>query len=117
LSDLPPHLRKEQHKIGREGRKSEARLIKHLGGRGRPASGAMPGAKGDIDLGPVLLEAKSTVQASMGLKLDWLLKIASEARSEGKMPALAVSFLTVSGDPIMDGDWCLIPMHRFKELT
>jgi hypothetical protein len=76
----------------------------------------MPGAKGDIDLGQVLLEAKSTTQASMGVKLDWLLKIAREARAEGKSPALSVSFVDPQGQPSLDGEWVMIPMHRFKEM-
>lgn len=60
MVEIPYLLRRNQHKIGKPGRKSEQRLTRELGGRGRPASGAMEGAKGDIDLGPILLEAKST---------------------------------------------------------
>jgi hypothetical protein len=115
---LNPYLRRgDQHPIGKAGRKSEVRLTKTMGGRGRPASGAMEGAKGDIDLGPILLEAKSTVQASIVLKHDWLIKISNEARAEGKMPALAVSFVKPDGMPQMDGDYVLIPMWKFKEIT
>ena len=117
MIDMPYMRRREQHKIGKAGRASEKRLTKDLGGRGRPASGALEGAKGDIDLGPVLLEAKSTTNTSMALKLDWLLKIGREARSEGKTPALAVSFIQPDGRPLVDGEWCLIPMRRFQELT
>ena len=117
MIDMPYMRRREQHKIGKAGRASEKRLTKDLGGRGRPASGALEGAKGDIDLGPVLLEAKSTTNASMALKLDWLLKISREARSEGKTPALSVSFVQPDGTPVMDGDWVLIPMHKFRQLT
>ena len=113
---LPPHMRRAQHKIGSAGRRSEKRLEKDFGVKGRPASGAMEGAKGDIDLGAVLMEAKSTTQESLALKLAWLLKIAHEARSEGKSPALSVSFINEDGKPLLDGEWCLIPMHRFKEL-
>jgi hypothetical protein len=116
MPELPYMLRRQQHRIGKSGRKSEKRLTRDLEGRGRPASGAMAGAKGDIDLGQVLLEAKSTTQASMGVKLDWLLKIAREARAEGKSPALSVSFVDEQGQPLLDGEWCLVPMHRFKEM-
>lgn len=112
-----PYLtRRSNHAVGKSGRASEKRLTRQLGGRSRPASGAMEGAKGDVDLGQVLLEAKSTTQLSMGVKMDWLAKISREARSEGKTPALAVSFITPDGEPRMDGEWVLIPMHRFKEL-
>ena len=51
MTELPYMLRRNQHRIGKAGRKSEERLVKQLGARARPASGAMPGAKGDIDLG------------------------------------------------------------------
>lgn len=111
-----PYLdRKAKHSIGKAGRASEKRLTKQLGGRGRPASGAMDGAKGDIDLGEVLLEAKSTTNASMGIRLDWLLKIAHEARSEHKTPALSVSFVNPDGRPILDGEWVMVPRSFWEE--
>ena len=75
----------------------------------------MPGAKGDIELGPTLLEAKSTRRDSMTIKLDWLCKIAREAMAEGKMPALSVSFVNEHGRPRELGDWVLIPLHKFEE--
>ena len=114
---INPYLnRQTQHRIGKSGRASEKRLTKNLGGRGRPASGAMEGAKGDIDLGSILMESKSTTNASMALKLGWLAKISREAISEGKLPALSVSFITPDGEPVMNGQWVLIPLHKFKEL-
>ena len=115
LTDLPYMVRRNQHRIGKAGRKSEDRLAKTLGGRARPASGAMPGAKGDLDLGVVLLEAKSTMRDSMIIKLDWLAKIGREARAEGKMPALSVSFVDENGRPRQDGEYVLIPLHKFME--
>ena len=116
MTELPYILRRQQHRIGKSGRKSEASLAKALGGRARPASGAMPGAKGDIDLGAFLLEAKSTTQESMILKMAWLLKIAREAKSEGKTPALSVSFVDQAGQPFFDSEWVLVPMYKFKEM-
>jgi len=87
-----------------------------LGGRGRPASGALVGAKGDIALEQFLMEAKSSTRESMTLKLDWLCKIAREARSEGKKAALTISFVTEDGRARLDGDWVLLPLHVFEEL-
>lgn len=116
MNDLPYMMRKTQHKIGRSGRKSEQRLTKDFGGRARPASGALAGAKGDIDLGPMLVEAKSTTQESMGVKLSWLLKIAEEARAEGKSAALAISFVNEEGQPRLDGEWVAISKHKFMEM-
>ena len=116
MTELPYMRRKTQHKIGRSGRKSEQRLTKDLEGRARPASGALAGAKGDIDLGPMLLEAKSTTQESMGVKLSWLLKIAREARAEGKSAALAISFVNEEGQPLLDGEWVCISKQKFQEM-
>lgn len=116
MTEIPFLKRKTQHRIGKSGRASERRLTKDLGGRGRPASGAMEGAKGDIDLGEVLVEAKSTTGASIAVKHSWLAKIGREARMEGKMPALTLSYVNEDSSPVMDGEWALIPLHKFKEL-
>jgi hypothetical protein len=76
----------------------------------------MEGAKGDIVLGDMLLESKSTTQASIGIKHSWLGKINAEARAIGKTPALTVSFVTEDGRPVRDGEWAMIPMHLFREI-
>jgi hypothetical protein len=113
--NVPYLLRRNQHKIGKSGRASEQRLAREMGGRARPASGAMEGAKGDIVFGEVLLEAKSTTNLSLALKHSWLDKIAREARALGKTPALSVSFIREDGKPITDGEWVLVPRYKFEE--
>ena len=80
-----------------------------------PASGAMQGAKGDIDFDRVLMEAKSTTNESLGVKLDWLVKITQEARNACKSPALAVSFVKPDGSPRQFGEWVLVPRHIWQE--
>lgn len=102
-------------RIGGAGRASEARLARKLGGRRRPASGAMAGAKGDFELPGVLLEAKSSTGDSIALKRLWLAKIAAEARAEGKVPALAVSFTYEDGRPVPDGEWVCVPLWLWRE--
>ena len=101
---------------GKAGRTSERLLAKTLGARAQPASGALEGAKGDIELPAFLLEAKSTTQKSMALQLQWLAKIAGEARSIGKPPAVAITFTRPDGHPLLDGEWVAIPLYTFKEL-
>ena len=101
-------------RIGDAGRASEKKLIQELGGRGRPASGALAGAKGDIDLGTILMEAKSTVKDSLSLKLDWLAKITAEARSEGKTAALAITFTRPDGNTVPNGAWVLVPRYVWE---
>ncbi len=115
---LPPVLRRAAARaVGGAGPAAEKRLAKRLGGRQTPASGAMVGAKGDVMLPAMLMEAKSTVRDSLALKLDWLAKIAGEARAQGKVPALAVVFATGDGRPRPDGAWVLMPEAAFRELT
>jgi len=112
-----PYLnRRAKHTIGKAGRKSENRLAKVLGARQRPASGALLGAKGDISFDNILMEAKSTTCSSISIKLAWLLKITHEARSEGKIPALSLSFTRPDGNPYPDGEWVALPLHKYLEL-
>lgn len=114
----PPFLRRlADRRFGLVGRQAEERTAKRLGAKLTPASGALDGAKGDMALGCFLIENKSTVQGRIGLKFDWLAKIAREARTLGKRPALALSFTTGDGRPIVDGKWVLIPEHVFDELV
>lgn len=103
--------------IGTTGRASEKDLSKKLGGRLRPASGAMDGAKGDIVLPDFLMEAKSTINDSLSIKHVWLSKIASEASMDNKQPALSVRFTHGDGKPKNYGDWVMIPRTLFEELT
>lgn len=99
--------------IGEVGRIAEKRLARRIGGKQRPASGAMAGAKGDIVKGPFLVEAKSTVNGSLGLQRDWLSKIASEAENQGLIPALAVTFTDPTGRPRNFGSWVAVPESEF----
>jgi hypothetical protein len=111
-----PYLRRAaQHTIGKAGRASEKKLAKSLGGRQTPASGAMQGAKGDIEFTRVLMEAKSTTAASVSIMLDWLAKITAEARGKNKTPALAVSFVLPNGDARPNGEWVLVPKYVWEE--
>ena len=113
---LIPYLRRRNREhTGTAGRRSEKRVAKEVGGRQTIASGAIEGAKGDIELPDVLMEAKSTVKNSVSIKFDWLSKITGEARSQGKIPALSVSFTTPTGARIVGGDWVMVPMAVWKE--
>jgi len=116
VTELPYVLRRNQRRIGKAGRKSEQRVAKEIGARVRPASGAMPGAKGDMEVRRALVEAKSTTGNSISVNLDWLAKIAREAMAEGKTPALTVSYVDDDGRPRQDGDWVMIPLYMFREL-
>jgi len=117
MTDNPYLKRMAQHVVGRSGRASEVKTTRRMGGKATPASGAMQGAKGDMNLGQFLIEAKSTTSDSMALKLEWLAKISSEARSKGKTPAIAVTFITPDGTPVMNGKWVVLPEYLFDEFV
>jgi hypothetical protein len=100
--------------IGRTGRIAEKRLAKDIKARLTPASGASS-AKGDMVIGEVLVEHKSTINNSMSVKLEWLIKIEGEALATGKTPALVVDFVTPAGQPRNGGRWVMVPERVFKE--
>lgn len=104
-------------KTGEAGRVSESRLAKTLGARLTPASGALVGAKGDMKLPDYLIEAKSTSTNTMSLQLAWAVKISEEALATAKTPAITISFTNDQGKSNRFGDWVLIPLHHYKELT
>lgn len=97
------------------GNKSEKKLAKHLGGKQTPASGAA-NSKGDINLGDIKIEAKSTIKNSLSIKLDWLCKISREAIREGQVPAVSIRYVTENAQPVKYGRWVMIPEDKFKEL-
>ena len=116
MGENPFVTRRAKHAIGRSGRASEKKFAKGLDAKTRPASGAMPGAKGDMSGTRFLVEAKSTTRASTSIKYQWLSKIGLEAKSEGKTPALSVSFVNGDGSPCKDGEWVMIPAYLFREI-
>lgn len=109
-------VRFTERRIGDTGRKAEKKAAKRLGGRTRAASGAVTGYKGDIVLPSFLCENKSTRNASLSIKLDWLEKISREAASEGKAPVLTVQFTDGNGNPVRFGRWVLVEESVFEEV-
>ena len=107
----------DRNKHHKHGQKSEQKTAKRLGGRTRPGSGAVEGAKGDIVLPDYLIENKSTEHASMSLKLGWLDKISREARECGKIPALSIQFVDKAGNSKQHARWVMMPEDDWKEMT
>lgn len=73
----------------------ERTVARSLGGRVRPASGALPGAKGDVSGVRVgewetLVECKRTTNKSLSVKAEWLAKITAEAGT--RIPLLSIEF-------------------------
>lgn len=103
--------------IGKVGRTAERRLAERVGGRQTVGSGNQVGDKGDIRLQDVLIESKATEASSVSVKLEWLAKIAQEARAKGLTPALALQFVSGDGRQRRDGGWVMIPERVWQELV
>jgi hypothetical protein len=80
------------------------------------ASGATDLERADMKSDEFLIEAKSTVNASLGVKLDWLIGIADEATAQGKEPALAIAFVDAQGRPHRRGRWVAVEEDLFRRL-
>jgi hypothetical protein len=103
--------------MNEHGNKSEKRVAKKLGMKQTPASGALPGAKGDMKNSEYLMEAKSTINSSMQLQKGWLDKIQKEAMAINRVPAVTISFVVGSGAAKLLGDWVMVPSWFWEELN
>ena len=100
----------------KHGLKAEKKTAKRMGGTVVPGSGCGEYRKGDITHEDYLIENKSTLNRSLSLKLDWLLKIRQEAFEKIKIPALSIQFCDRSGNPARGGNWVMIPEDEFIDL-
>jgi hypothetical protein len=101
----------------------ESDLAKDLGGKRRVMSGANraesiynrgAGYKGDVVLPDFEIEAKRTAKRSIGIRIDWLIRMAIGAFAHGKKPAIQIQFDSLN--TICDNKWILIEQSVFKEL-
>lgn len=96
---------------------SEDRMVKSLGMKSTGASGAGAGDKSDGYNHKFRVECKSTMNKTLSLEHEWLLKVKHEAMETGKEPILTVSFVNGKGVSKKDGDWVLMEKSLFAELT
>lgn len=97
------------------GQQTERDILKKIGARRQPASGAIPGFPNDGVKNNYLLEVKSTVRGEIPIKRKWLEDLAENAILRGKTPAMIVVFtgpMTQSMET-----WILIPKNNFESLT
>lgn len=106
---------KRKNKEG-HGRLAERQVNKRLGTSLVPASGAIEGLKGDLKNEDFLIENKSTVKQSMGIKKGWLHKIANEATDIGRRPALSFQFVNSLGESKPEDRWICIRECDYEEL-
>lgn len=105
----------------RRSKQHEDRIAGALHGRRIPRSGGLAWsgwdsktANADIQARNFMIEHKRTVNASMSVKLDWLLKVREGASASGREPALAITFERGTRQP---EDWVAIPLEIFERLT
>jgi hypothetical protein len=105
----PPSRRMQKHV-----RDSERQIGKDIGGRAQPASGALPGMKGDARArGRHRVESKTTKNISYAVSRRDLNKIRSECTGAEK-PAFVVEF--VNPKTLREEDkWVLIPYEDWHE--
>lgn len=121
IFDEPPKPRKDifnpSQSVKKKSQRQEKRLAKQLSGNVVPASGALPGFKGDVSTGSFLIEAKRTDKQSISIQREWLTKISLEASQAGKNPAVAVQIGKPQGCLAGDCEWIMVPVEVFKRLT
>lgn len=98
------------------GLKSEAKVLKKIGAKPTPNSGALRGAKSDGVVGHWQVESKSTVKDRLPIELGWLVKIQNEALSTGRDPVITISYVEYGGAPRPHGEWVMVPLHIWNEL-
>lgn len=106
----------------RRSKKHELRLAKELGGRRLSNSGGARRSRwdtkrsqgGDLEVQDALVEHKYTSKKSIGLKLDWWVKVCDGAARIGKPPALMLTFVRKLA---ADLDLVLISKEHYLHLT
>lgn len=116
MPESPFERRLKNRNVGHNGRVAEDTFAKRVGGRTRPGSGNMEGAKGDVTVDNFLIENKATQTDTMSLKREWLLKVYQEALELNRVPALAFQFTTEGGKSEKRDRWIAVPEHVFREM-
>ncbi len=106
--------RRRRRKSNAIAKRHELRVADELGGQRVPQSGA-GAAKGDVLHEVLLVEAKTTDNASLSVKRAWLAKIAAEAAAAGRVPGLAIRF-SGNPDPTAVTDWVAVPAEWLRDL-
>lgn len=104
--------------------KRVAKMMKDVDPHSRvtPGSGSKH-IKGDVQGRFSFVECKETKGQSVRLSVDWLGKVETHARGEGKLPLLHISFLSPGspfrrkgGEELLSKDWVVMPEWLFKRL-
>lgn len=116
---VPKHLDANYDKY-RRSKRHETRLSKQLGGKRLPRSGGLAWSKsdpttagGDITAPDFLFEHKRTINKSMSVPHEWLVKVSDGARRTGKDPGVILTFEKKNTAP---EDWALVPLAVLERL-
>lgn len=131
---LPPLLREggmEERKKAKSHRRKpkaqERKVASAIGGRIQPGSGAFESHKGDAlregGKFPLLVECKRTTgNASLSVKAEWLGKITREALAKDRYPALSIEFdaevmaAEAQGRMAAETTWVALPLSTLRAL-
>lgn len=119
MSDTPSKLPAyftggEKKKRRKKSIAQENRIAGSVGGRRQKASGALPGAKGDVRGVELLAECKRTDKKSISITIEYLQKITQEASFYNKIPCVAIEI--ESPPKFVNKDWILLPAGFVNEL-
>lgn len=106
-----PHDKKVRKK---KSMAQERRIAGAVGGRRQKASGALPGAKGDVRSIELLNECKRTDKKSISITIEYLEKITKEASFYNCVPSVAIEI--DSPPKFVNRDWVLVPAGFLNEL-
>ena len=85
-----------------------------IGGKRHAGSGALTGARSDASSDRFQVECKQTGKLSLGLTVDWLIKISHEAHGCGKVPLMHLEFL--AAPPDVSKRWVMMEEWMFQRL-
>ena len=97
------------------GQKAERAFLKKNQAHRQPRSGGIPGFPNDGRKGKWLIEIKSTVHRSLGIKDVWLRDLEESALTRSLHPVLIVVWdgLKITG---LEREWAMIPKSLFDQL-
>ena len=105
---------REQNQKRKKSMDQEDRIAKAVGGKRQKASGALPGARGDVRSVELLNECKRTDKKSISISIEYLQKITKEASFYNCIPSVSIEI--ASPPKFVNRDWVLLPAGFVKEL-
>ena len=105
---------REQKQTRKKSMDQEDRIAKAVGGKRQKASGALPGARGDVRSVELLNECKRTDKKSISISIEYLQKITKEASYYNCIPSVSIEI--ASPPKFVNRDWVLLPAGFVKEL-